>query len=300
MISVLLAIYHPNWEWLDELLHSLNEQTYPNLTLDVLDDSADNTIFLELQERLKHQIVRFPYRIRANDWNCGSNKTFESLTKEACGEYLAYCDQDDIWRPNKIAELYDAIEDAQMAYCDMSVIGPRGESIAPHLKSIRPRLQYVSGDHLEDRYAFANCTAGCSMLIRRDIALAAVPFPADTVYDQWLCLTAAHFGKLVFLPKTLVRYRQHADNQTGILSGIKTKEDYYKKRVLPAVDRVEEFNRRFGATKEILSFAEARQQRRIFEIWKYRRFCKKDAYFEIAMKFIPERLFRTLICEIRR
>lgn len=300
MISVLLAIYHPNWEWLDELLHSLNEQTYSNLTLDVLDDSVDDGVFAELQKHLKHLIVRFPYRIRSNRWNCGSNKTFEVLTKEACGEYLAYCDQDDIWHANKIARLYDAINDAQMAYCDMSVIGPGGETIAPHLKDIRPRLQYVSGNHLEGRYAFANCTAGCSLLIRRDVALAAAPFPEGTVCDQWLCMTAAHFGRIVFLPEPLVHYRQHADNQTGILFGIETKEDYYKKCVLPAVERVEEFNRRFGAGKEMLLFVDARKSRSITGLWKHRFLCRKDSYFEIAMKFMPERLFHMLIHGIRR
>lgn len=37
-----------------------------------------------------------------NKKNIGSNKTFELLTSIADGDYIAYCDQDDIWEQPSI------------------------------------------------------------------------------------------------------------------------------------------------------------------------------------------------------
>ena len=75
-------------------------------------------------------------------------------------------------------------------------------------------------------YFFRNCTAGCSMLMRADIAKQAVPFPKQTVADHWLAIWAAYSGSIVFVDKAMLKYRQHSRNQTGILSGVTDKESY--------------------------------------------------------------------------
>ena len=97
-IAILMAVYEPRMDWLREQLLSLNAQTYPNLKLYVRDDCSPSVPYEEIQSCLQDCISAFPYTIQRNEKNLGSNGTFEQLTREAGGDYFAYCDQDDIWR----------------------------------------------------------------------------------------------------------------------------------------------------------------------------------------------------------
>lgn len=152
-IAILMAVYEPRMDWLREQLLSLNAQTYPNLMLYIRDDCSPTVPFEEIQSCVQDCIRAFPYEIRRNEENLGSNGTFELLTREAEGEYFAYCDQDDVWLPQKLSCLEAAMaERTQMAYCDMEIIDGDGRKIAGSLKEIRPRLRYVQGEGLAEAY----------------------------------------------------------------------------------------------------------------------------------------------------
>ena len=139
-ISVLVAVYEPRMDWLKEQLLSLNAQTYPNLKLYIRDDCSPAVPFEEIQSCVQDCIRAFPYEIRRNEENLGSNGTFERLTQEAEGEYFAYCDQDDVWLPEKLSRLEAAMdENAQMAYCDMEIIDGADRKICLLYTSPSPR-----------------------------------------------------------------------------------------------------------------------------------------------------------------
>ena len=97
-----MAVYEPRLDWLKEQLDSLNAQTYPNLKLYIRDDCSPTVSFEGIKKLVSESITAFPYIIGRNSENWGSNTTFELLTKEADGKYFAYCDQDDIWLPEKL------------------------------------------------------------------------------------------------------------------------------------------------------------------------------------------------------
>ena len=297
LISILMAVYEPRMDWLKEQLDSLNAQTYPNLRLYVRDDCSPTVPFEKIGELVSECITAFPYSIERNKNNLGSNGTFELLTREAEGEYFAYCDQDDVWLPEKLAVLREKFERERgvLAYSDVSVVGENGETIANSLKNIRPRLQYVSGRGLAETYFFRNCTAGCTMLISAEIARAAVPFLEQTVCDQWLTITAANKGAIVFVRETLVKYRQHKHNQTGILRGVTDKRSYYKERLTPLIERLSRYQQAFGTDERLSAFVEARLQGNTAQIWKYRELSPMEAKFEIAMHYIPDSLFRRIV-----
>lgn len=59
----------------------------------------------EIETLAKGCIRSFPYEICRNEENPGSSLTFERLTREAEGKYFVYCDQDDMWLPEKIDRL---------------------------------------------------------------------------------------------------------------------------------------------------------------------------------------------------
>lgn len=300
-IAILMAVYEPRMDWLREQLQSLNAQTYPNVMLYVRDDCSPTVPHEEIQSCLQDCISAFPWQLRRNEKNLGSNGTFEQLTREAEGEYFAYCDQDDVWLPEKLETLKRALADANdtMAYSDVSVIDAAGSPLAPSLRTIRPRLEYLQGTGLAERYFFRNCTAGCTMLVRSRIAKGVFPFPGKTVCDQWLAIAAAAQGRVVFVDRPLVRYRQHGANQTGVLSGVTDKNSYRAYKIAPLAERLEFYRQHWRPSAALEKFVEARQQGEIRTIWRYRDLSRPEALAEIGMHMMPERMFRLILRRIR-
>ena len=109
-IAILMAVYEPQMDWLREQLKSLERQTYPNLHLYIRDDGSSTVPFEEIEACVENCIHSFPYVIRRNEENLGSNLTFQRLTQEAEGDCFAYCDQDDVWLPEKLAVLQEELE----------------------------------------------------------------------------------------------------------------------------------------------------------------------------------------------
>ena len=302
LISIVMAIYEPNLQWFREQLDSLEAQTYPNLELLVLDDCSPTVPFETVRQYVAQSIRSFPYQVARNEKNLGSNGTFEKLTQQAHGKYIAYCDQDDVWLPEKLQILYTEMQQkhAAMGYCDMTVMDAMGYQIASSLRDIRPRLQYLQGENLFEQYFFRNCTAGCSMLIQADIAKMAIPFPPRTVADHWLAIWAAKKGVIAFTEQKMVKYRQHHNNQTGILFGVQGKTSYRHIRIAPLQERLDWLASRDSVPSSLRAFVSARTQGDLIGIWKGRKYSPKEAALEIAMRFMPEAVFKFCIKRLKK
>ncbi len=290
LISILMAVYEPRMDWLRQQLVSLNEQTYPNLRLYIRDDCSPTVPYEQIQSCVRDCITRFPYVITRNERNLGSNATFELLTKEAEGDLFAYCDQDDVWLPEKLTVLQEAMERerAVLAYSDVSAVDDEGKLLARSLRELRPRLTYLEGSDLAPKLFFRNCVAGCAMLVNSNIAKRAIPFPRQTVCDHWIALLAATEGTIAFVPDQLVRYRQHKRNQTGVLAGVSDKQSYLRYKVAPLEERLTCYRQHTVPQEEIEAFARARIDGRIIMIWKYRALAPHEAEFEIAAHLLPD------------
>lgn len=303
LVSVLLATYNPNIKWLELQIASIMNQSYDNIELLILDDCSSETFYRQIENIIETDDHRKIKLYRSNV-NCGSNKTFEKLTGIAQGEFIAYCDQDDIWHRDKISILLHHLiaEKAVMAYSDVEVIDQDGKVLANSLKTLRKRLVYRQGDDLTKYYIFANCTAGCTMLVRASIARGSIPFLDNVICDHWIAINSAVKGKIYFEPTPLVQYRQHNDNQSGVLRNIYCKRDYYNMRVLPAMDIVNELKRRelhYANEEDAYIFAKARFEHTTIKIWSFRDLNKKSAYFEVALIFLPDIFVRRLFSILR-
>ncbi len=235
-VEILLATYHPNMEYFIELLQSIEAQSYQSACLSVIDDSADKQAYAMIADALQAEMQSIPYRLNKNDNNLGSNQTFERLTQEADGKYLAYCDQDDIWEPDKLEKLVETLEAerATLCYSDLSVIDEAGHKTADSFTAINHRVRHMEGVGLFPRFLRRNSATGCTMLIRAAIAKKALPFCNQYyVHDHWLALVAAAAGRIAYVPKPLVRYRIHSGNQIGNkkLVGITDRQSYVTVKV---------------------------------------------------------------------
>lgn len=309
VVSILMAVYNPRMDWFAEQLQSINNQTYPNIKVLVRDDSSDKKEFIKIKECIFEKITRFPIEILCNAENKGSNKTFELLTAQADGDYLAYCDQDDIWLPEKIEKLVDFIQktESQLVCSDVYVIDENGQLKADSITQIRKRHIFCEGENLTEQLLFRNFVLGCTMLIKASVAKESIPFIEDMVHDHYLALCAASRGRICVYKENLIKYRIHGKNQTSVLAGVCSKEDYYKIRILPYLRRMREINKRFDLpfAKEALKWAEARQEfyfKRISprSLWKLRHCDKKITYFELILLNTPNFIFSKAVGYIQR
>lgn len=307
LISIVLATYNPRMDWLREQLASLEGQNYRPLELLVLDDCSTRVSLEEIRQCVKDSVKSIPYQIMQNKENLGSTKTFEKLTLLAGGEFIAYCDQDDVWHVDKIQKYLDELShtDAIIVFSDMNIIDAWGNRIADSITKVRKRHNFQSGVGLAKTLLFRNFVTGCAMMIKAEEAKGAIPFCPYMVHDHWLALFSAVRGEIRFIRQPLVDYRIHGNNQTLILAGVIDKESYLDRRIVTPLNKFLWLKERFEDDDELsdtisqaIEWMAARRDnftRRgsaIHGIWKYRRFSCLASLFEIACVFMPERLFR--------
>jgi len=309
LISILMAIYEPRMDWLREQLESLNIQNYPNLRLYIREDCSQTVAFEEIEKCVKECVRKIPYCIARNDKNMGSNETFERLTREAEGVYFAYCDQDDVWLPEKLEVLQEVMaETSALLVCsDMLIIDEAGKQIAKSITKVRRRHRFHSGSGLAEGLLISNFVTGCTMLVRADEAKAAVPFCPYMVHDHYIALCCAAKGKIQSIERPLIRYRLHGNNQTGMLAGVRDKASYERERIDLQVQKFQWLKTYFPQKEAFyldiyqrLKWTQARKEnwnRRggRAAVWNYRRFSPLTSIFELAAVLFPEWLFQFFI-----
>jgi len=306
-VAILLAIWEPREDWLAELLDSLNGQTYAPLCLFVRDDASPTYPIDRLRQMLEKHITSFPFVLNRNEKNLGSNQTFAELVKDSQGDYVAFCDQDDVWLPDKIENTVRVFEDSKLssvAVCaNVSVMDGDGTEIAPNMEAHRRRHTFLRGTGLAPTLIHRNFMMGCTMLMERDRVLSYLPFPAEMVHDHYLAYRAALDGAIDFLEKPQMRYRVYGGNQTGVMTGVATKEDYYRRRIEVFANRIDRMKQYadFPELREAHAWCLARKDN--FErksggfraLWKARGINRVTSLFELFALRFPMPLFRFAI-----
>ena len=205
-VSVVMCTYNGE-KYLREQLDSVVNQTYPLHEIIIQDDgSTDSTmqIALEYADRYNNIIVR------ANTGEHGINGNFFSAMRSSTGDFIALCDQDDIWMQDKIARQVAAIGDALMCTGISKAFSEDGS--------------FVHFDHRKHNYGllrllFCNVIPGHTMLISRRL-LDMLPIHGCEVmykirlYDFILATAATAYESIVFIDDVLVLYRRYVTAAT--------------------------------------------------------------------------------------
>lgn len=315
-ISILMALYHPNPEWLAQQLQSLEAQTWPELALDVRDDGPDAPLGAEFFAR---HLCRIPFRYAVNETNLGTTATYARLVGSADGDYIAFCDQDDRWDAPKLELLAAELQrkNAQAAYCTLRVIDGEGRPTAADVRSVRKGDVFLQGEAAAPQLLIKNSIYGCSLLLRADTARRALPVPEGMGFDHWFTLWAALCGTLVFVDRPLVEYRIHGGNQSRPLRGITTRRQYEERRIgllekqmtavlprlqaVPAPGRAEPVEKK---AREALTWARARRAwlhrdpRALPAFIRGRALSPRAFRFELLLPFLPPHAASALLRRI--
>lgn len=209
LISIALCTYN-GARHLREQIDSLLAQTHRNVEIVIADDRSTDATTSILQEYAERD-ARVRYVVNAQ--NLGFAKNFESVLAACGGDFVAPCDQDDLWLPDKLAALLEAIGPRALAYCDSEFIAEDGEPLG---RAMSDSFTMISTDD-PLVFAEANCVSGHALLARRELVQRALPIPAPFYYDWWLAAVAASAGGVVYCPRKLVNYRLHGGNVTNDL-----------------------------------------------------------------------------------
>lgn len=227
-VSVALCTLNGS-QWIEELLHSIAAQELLPDEIVIQDDcSEDDTV--ELIEKFADQ-APFAIRLEVNQFRLGSTANFATALARCHGRFIALADQDDVWYPIKLRRLIDELEldpTVTMVFSDADLIGPDGQDLGQRLwdarligRTLRKRAVVP-----EELFARRALTTGCTMAVRRRAVAASLPFPealeneaAPMRHDRWLSLVAASVGTVRALPESLLGFRVHPDQETGVLVG---------------------------------------------------------------------------------
>jgi glycosyltransferase involved in cell wall biosynthesis len=221
--AVLLAT-HNGARFLEEQLQSLAAQRVGALDIFVSDDgSTDGTRDLlgAWRERWRHGSFRLTDGPRR-----GFSENFRSLANlaETDAEFVAFCDQDDVWDPDKLAVAMDVLRqrapDRPALYCSRTrLVDEAGKAIGFSPLFSRPPsfrnalVQSIAGGNtmVFNRPGFA--------LFRESARRG--PFVS---HDWWAYIIITGAGGLVhYDPVPHVGYRQHAGNLVGRNSGFRAR-----------------------------------------------------------------------------
>jgi rhamnosyltransferase len=222
-IVILLGTYN-GARFIVDQIKSIQGQSIRNWSLLIRDDGSDDET-LDLIADMAKQDERIR-SIKNGHERLGIVGNFGELLRIAHAEganYILFSDQDDVWISNKIEEQLAALRrlearygehTAILVYSDLEVVDEQLRRIHPSFMSYQG-LSHESHDPLRVLLT-QNFVTGCATAMNRPLLNLAVPLPTDVImHDWWLALCAATCGQLAYLPKALVRYRQHGANQLG-------------------------------------------------------------------------------------
>ncbi len=224
-IAILLATFNSE-KYLNQQIDSILEQTNREWTLFINDDcSTDNTLQIidHYTENHKNKIIR----LSPGTQKSGAAYNFEFLLQAISSNYYMFCDHDDVWLPSKIDDSIKQMRvmekefpgSAVIVHTDLAVADENLHILHPSFyKKIKVNPVYFSSFNF---LGVANCVTGCTMLINDMAKIKTPPLPMHftMMHDWWIAINNSKTGKISYIPRATLLYRQHASNTIGVQKG---------------------------------------------------------------------------------
>jgi len=220
-VEVLLATCNGE-RFLREQIDSILGQDYEHLRVLARDDgSRDRT-----KEILNDYAARFPdrFRVLASDGASGSAKeNFLRLMKASTGEYICFCDQDDVWLPDKLSRTKEAMDRLEsewganlplLVFTDLRVVD---DALNQQHRSFWAYMS-IDPDRIErlNKLLVQGVVTGCTAMLNRRLLELSLRMPEEALmHDRWIALLASTMGKHAVVRAPTVLYRQHDRNVLG-------------------------------------------------------------------------------------
>jgi glycosyltransferase involved in cell wall biosynthesis len=234
MIDIVLATFNGE-QYLVEQIRSIQRNTaYEKWVnrLIIVDDGSTDATFSIVKQFCQHD-KKISWLANTSN-NHGPSNNFSYGLEHTESQYIMLSDQDDYWHPEKINISIQKIKQLEnelvqseeasleknststplLVFSDKEIVDENLQPICSsyfELKNI-PKNWYQKFEQLCQQ----NVVSGCTVLFNRALLKKAMPIPKKAyMHDWWLAIVASKCGKIELIDKTLIKYRQHNNNNIG-------------------------------------------------------------------------------------
>jgi glycosyltransferase involved in cell wall biosynthesis len=214
--------------FIGESIEAVLSQKFSDLELIVIDDcSRDNS------REIIEKYARSDSRVRAicHESNHGVSRSRNDGLRIAKGEYIAFCDADDVWMPTKLVRQLELLENQRAydaAYCDAEIIDGYGIETGERFSDKFPVPGKRSG-----RLFYSLCTRNFvntqTVVLRRNCVEDVGYFDENINFgeDWWFWLRISDRHLFVYTDEVLAKYRVH-ERSTAVIERRGYKSDRIK------------------------------------------------------------------------
>jgi len=228
-IAILMATYNGE-RYIREQINSIINQTYEDWTLYIQDDgSIDNTLDI-IKEYTKQDS-----RVKLLDIGLsrqGAGMNFMSMLNVVVSDYYMFCDQDDVWFPDKIEKSINRIKQEEIEHPNTPIIVHTSRThtdanlnvileseFNPRKSSSDKIIAKIDKLKHPDILRIYTIVGGCTMLFNHYVKDIALPFINVRVHDSICAMAVANNGGIIStIIEPTMFYRLHGQNTCGVSS----------------------------------------------------------------------------------
>jgi glycosyltransferase involved in cell wall biosynthesis len=200
-VDVLLGTLNGE-DYIAEFMESLLRQENVKIRLIVSDDgSIDRTLSI-----IRSFSCQFDEVIFLEGPKRGAASNYWSMLDFVQNPFVAFADQDDIWRPNHLRNAIELMEND----LELDLVIARLSEFARNKQEVLfPSASFIGGNPLSD--LMQNYARGCGLVFRRNLLKYKSYFDNydSVMHDQKIFILSNFFGKCLLTEKATVMYRIH-------------------------------------------------------------------------------------------
>jgi glycosyltransferase involved in cell wall biosynthesis len=222
-LSIVMCTYN-GAAYLQPQLDSLLAQTrLPDQVVLADDGSSDASVEI-LQAFVEQAQARgIDAQLHRHPDNLGYVENFSSVLGRATGDTLFLCDQDDVWRADKLALMaarFEGDPQLMLLHSDARLVDAQGAwlgcSLFDALELTSHEKQAIHQGRAFDVALRRSFVTGATAALRREVVDMVLPVAPGWIHDEWLAAVVAACGRMDFIDQPLIDYRQHGGNQIGM------------------------------------------------------------------------------------
>ena len=256
-ISVAMATYNGE-KYIEEQLMSILQQTRPVDEIIICDDrSGDGTADL-INEFIRENSVEDLISFSVNEKNLGYASNFVHALRKTTGDFVLFCDQDDIWVPDRVEKMIGVLEchpEAELIGSEFEPFKCSEDAPDPQKWELATFRNDESLEKLEFNSAniFIGCQ-GCTMAMRRSFLDSIDSYWYEGwAHDEFVWKLALCRGSLYFYHKVTMKRRLHSSNVTLHKEHENTKRLKYLRDLKKSHERTRKYVLENGNDEEMIA-----------------------------------------------
>lgn len=221
MIDILLPTYNGE-KYLRQLIESIINQTFTDWRLIIRDDgSKDDTVSI-----VKEYVAAYGDKILLMEdqlGNLGTSCSNDLLMHLTDSPYFMFCDQDDIWEPNKIEVCLNEMRSIEREHPNVPILVCSDACCVDENNNLICESFFKSQKFIDTtdslyKMLALNIVQGSTALMNDRVRSVVSRIPRDYLHDAWVASIVKYYGVVSYIHKPLLQYRQHENNVLGAMA----------------------------------------------------------------------------------